>query len=143
MRISASKLVSNALLCEDVRQEINGKFMVAGIFTNDISVKEFPASIPFMIYAEIDLQMLRIAETAYFRFFPDRLKPLRIEVNISTFRPGYAGEDVPRAVFIVPKFTTTLESSNFINFDVSLNKKTWHRLFRKKVNLGKVTEGFI
>ena len=34
-----------SLLCDDVRQEINGKFMLIGLFER-LAVKEFPASIP-------------------------------------------------------------------------------------------------
>lgn len=141
MKASASKLVRTILLCEDVRQEINGKFMIAGIYSNDIKVKEFPANLALMMYAQVDMQMLRIANKVYFRFFADRIKPLRMEVDINSFKSD--SEDVTSAVFVVPRFIAKLDGPNFINFDVSINQKNWHRLFRKKVSHGPVTEGFI
>lgn len=140
MRESVSKLVKNVLLCEDVRQEINGKFMAAGIYPNDINVKEFPANISLCLYVEFDMKILKSIEHAHFRFFPDRIKPLRIEIGKEDFISG--NSDVKIGVFVVPKFIVKLKTEAYINFDVSINKKHWHRLFRKKVSLGPVTTPF-
>jgi len=38
------------LVCEDVRQEINGKFIILGLYTPDIVVFQIPTMLPSLTF---------------------------------------------------------------------------------------------
>src|SRR6478735_4996798 len=44
--------VTNVIVCEDVRQELNNQNTLVGVFAGDILVKEFPAPMRIAVYAE-------------------------------------------------------------------------------------------
>lgn len=44
--------VRAAILCEDIRQEVNNKLILIGVFTGDIVLSEFPGAIALRIYIE-------------------------------------------------------------------------------------------
>ena len=42
----------HAILCEDIREELNRKYSLFGVFSGDIHVPHFPANIKMAIYVE-------------------------------------------------------------------------------------------
>lgn len=47
--------IKTTILCDDVRQESGtGKYILIGVFTGDILVREFPAQVQLALYIEID-----------------------------------------------------------------------------------------
>lgn len=40
------------VLCDDVRQELNGKMLLIGVYATDIGVAQFPATFAFNIHAQ-------------------------------------------------------------------------------------------
>lgn len=134
MAFRLSKLVRNALLCEDIRQEKSNKHIILGIFADNIIAKEFPATLRFAIYVEIDLTILGEIETVYFRFLPHRLKPLDMEFDARSFNSS----DARVATLQVRPFGLHIDSPRSISFDVSIDKKRWHRVFRKEIVQGDI-----
>ena len=49
-----SAKIANAIICEDVRVEGNGKHIILGVFSADILVRELPAFIPIMLWLQLD-----------------------------------------------------------------------------------------
>lgn len=42
----------NAVLCDDIRQEKNNKYILIGVFSGDVVVPQFPATLALSLYAE-------------------------------------------------------------------------------------------
>jgi hypothetical protein len=42
----------NVVVCEDIRQEVHGKWSLMGVFSGDIVVPDFPAQIQIAFYVE-------------------------------------------------------------------------------------------
>src|SRR5688500_4908101 len=51
MPLEAGKF-RNAILCEDVREELRNKKSLMGVFAGDVLVDKFPAQIRFALYVE-------------------------------------------------------------------------------------------
>ncbi len=46
--------IANAVVCEDVRTEQNGKQIIIGVYSGDIVVSNVPAFIPVMLWLQLD-----------------------------------------------------------------------------------------
>ena len=46
--------IANAIICDDVRVERNGKHIIIGVYSGDIVVSETPALVPIMLWLQID-----------------------------------------------------------------------------------------
>jgi len=46
--------IANAIICDDIRVERNGKQLIIGVYSSDIVVPEAPALIPIMLWLQID-----------------------------------------------------------------------------------------
>lgn len=47
-----SSVFRNAILCDDIRQEKNNKYILIGVFSGDVVASQFPAALAFSVYAE-------------------------------------------------------------------------------------------
>lgn len=48
--------VHNLTVCEEVRQEMNGKFILLGVYTNSILVNQFPAQFPLSVWTLLEAE---------------------------------------------------------------------------------------
>jgi hypothetical protein len=65
---------SQVILCDDVRQETNGKYIIIGLFTSDILVNEFPAYLPLRLLITYEMEEIGDQKLDFLWFLDD--KPL-------------------------------------------------------------------
>jgi Family of unknown function (DUF6941) len=133
--MSAKEQIQNILLCEDVREEINHKRIIIGVYSGDILVKSFPA---------------RLAVTAYIEHRPQSLGKQKLEfvVSVGEKEQGrielLADTTDALAVSVVPfpKIGLTIEEPAEIRIDISMDGGKRERLLTKGVREGEVPMSF-
>ena len=97
--------IRNALLCDDIRSEINNKHTLVGVYEGDIVVPAFPCSIPAALYIEGEVKkpgdtqiVLRMSgpgndETVFNAKFSTTTKndAVSVPIRLPAVRMGQAG----------------------------------------------------
>lgn len=121
--------IRNALICDDVRQEVNGKHFLIGVYSGDILVPEFPAALALSAYLEIDAPTVGEQEL-HIRFCgPDG--------PLSGIRGAIEVQDTRHALALpTPRLPVALDRECEIAVEVSFDDKRWTTAVRKQVRLG-------
>lgn len=110
----------NVLLCEDVREEIGNKKTLVGVYSGDVVVKHFPATLRVAFYAEYMPMALNESQTLNFGLEIGGVNAVHGKVDIPpnsqhvavVLPQGIAHFDAPGD--LVLKFGTKLDSSDSI-----------------------------
>lgn len=78
--------VRNALLCEDVRDEIGNKKSLMGVLAGDVIVAEFPATLKVCVYAEIEFNPDRNIKRTEILLTHDDQEILRAQIEFEPSR---------------------------------------------------------
>lgn len=119
----------NAILCEDVREEIRNKKSLMGVFTGDVVVSEFPARIRMAIYLEyapIKGEGQHIIEIVL----------MRDEDEIARATASVDDDSKPRSI-ILPQGILLLEQGGDLVVRANVGEVSTEVL-RKSVQLGEV-----
>ena len=123
--------VVTALLCEQVRQEINNKFTIVGTFSGDVHVASFPAvflaSIYLQLYAKdagqfsVELQITSPGK--------DQPNQLMIALGAEITAPG-------PTVVPMPQFPIQSEGPGEITIELRQNGGAWNKIIERRIDLG-------
>jgi hypothetical protein len=122
--------IGSVIICDDIRKEVTNKEILIGVYTGDIVVSSFPASIPLAFWVEL---------TPY--------RPGKHEFNLRLSIPGKKGKLVIQAALEVATLTGT--SAAVAGFQITFDEPgeltleigfgdEWHLLRRKTVQQGPV-----
>ena len=122
--------VINALICDDVRKEANGKDILIGVYSGNISVKKVPANI--MLSAWINLQ---IEEPGEFNFEVRVIDP-----SGRTIVDGKIGlkakEKHDTASISLPKFSIMAQSMGKLKVQIRKRGGRWQTIISKDLVIG-------
>ena len=122
--------IESALLCEQIRQEIQNKVSIVGVFSSNIVVGQFPSTFPITIYLEID------AEVAG-----------EIELNVKLISPGSNRVEVKimgeialpgRSYIPMPAMPLVCDEPGPVTVEVSDGGEVWHTLIAREIQLGDI-----
>src|SRR5262245_20607167 len=83
-----------AFLCDDVRQENNGKFIFIGAYSGDISISEFPTTLP----ARLVIYLTNSEPAQYnteFEFSLNSKKFAMVAGSLTSAKPGGSFVSIP------------------------------------------------
>jgi hypothetical protein len=103
--------IVNAIICEDVRIERNGKQIIIGVYSSDIIVPETPALVPIMLWLQID-DVGREPEEYEFTGSMSDTDFVTGKFSVAT------GADSGRATISLGQFPLTIEREGTLKFDV-------------------------
>jgi hypothetical protein len=122
--------LNNFLLCEDVREEINRKHTLVGVYSGGILVAKFPANIRLAAFLELSFQ----TDGKHILFLRMRYKEREIAQLEAEITVGTAGV----GILALQSFNlNALEAGNF-EIDVSANKETWMLAIKKSISVGEI-----
>lgn len=127
---------SAALICDDIRKEVSGKDILIGVYSSDIVLGSFPATIPFAIWIEIYVSEPGAAAVE-FRFGLAGREPITLKADLRLEKSGHAS-------IVLPSMQVLIEEEGELYLDAREAKEgaDWHPLKRKKVIRGAVVSGF-
>lgn len=125
--------VVNAVVCDDIRYEINNKISLMGVFANNISVPNFPAvGLRMAVYCEVQV--------------PERGKQYSFEMkltyaNVERMRilGAFEVHDADVAVVASPQLNVALEREGELEISVSIDNNPPIKVIKKQVAVGTVT----
>lgn len=118
--------VRTALLCEDVRQEKSNKFILIGVFANDIVLSTMPAAIPISFFIELKSSKLG-TQHLYFRISGPGNESAKLKIGLDI-------KDAESVVAIPgPKLDIRMDADGVFKIDASTDEKRWVNLIAKKV----------
>ena len=118
--------IRNAVICEDVRQYNNNKFIIIGVYSNDIVADSFPATINLSLYSEILIDRVGVFQV-YARILVNDTMIVSAELAFS----GRGPNDVATVIF--PPVVLHLPSESIVTFQISTDNETWDDLAQKRV----------
>jgi hypothetical protein len=122
--------VVNAIICDDIRREDNGKAILIGVYGSNIILQSLPATLALSIWVHLDARFsgekvinFRVIGTAR-----NPISELAVDANIA--RPG--GVIVP-----IPPFPVFLESEGELTVEMRVGDGAWVKIRALKVELRK------
>lgn len=120
------KLVS-ALICDDVRREANGKFILIGAYSGDVRVNKFPAALALQLVLQTD------ASSAGEAPFEIRVRDGEQQLaagggELKSIAPGPALVPLPAFPFFISQETT-------LHFEVKLENREWEMVRALNIKL--------
>lgn len=123
--------VRNAILCNDIRQEINQKYILIGVFTNAIIVSSLPIDLDLALYLEIE--PLTVGEANILINLEIDGEPA-FDFHLKGNAKELSGTTVPK----IPRFVVGLEKECEIAFKIQFGDGVKSEIIRKKVIQGTV-----
>ena len=125
--------VRNAILCEDVREEINGKHVLVGVVSEGFVVREFPAELRIATYLEVQLTSSPGAHEFFVRLgYTAGKAPLLIRAQVLFPKAG------TRYAISTPPMQLRAERPGHIVGALSTDRKTWTTYLRRSIAQGEV-----
>lgn len=119
--------IGNALLCEDVRKEDNGKQILIGVFPGDLLIPDFPAQVQLAFYIEL-IAPAGVTELEIRMSGPQKGRAiLRAKIDHEMEGP---------AAVATPKISVLMEKEGIFRIDARVPDGHWSNLITKKVSLG-------
>lgn len=126
--ITVGKLeLGNVLICDEVRQERNGKFILLGVFAGDILVSTIPASVPLSFYIELNVPSPG-HHALSLRFSGPGEHSATLKVNLEAAEAGPGGINGPR-------MEVAMTQEGELRVDASTDDENWVNLVSKRVRL--------
>jgi hypothetical protein len=122
---------TNIILCDDVRAEINNKFMLIGVYTADILVAAFPQRLRFSMYFEYIPEESGEKEM-FFKLAIGDEKPAQFQLKLSVSKPNI------NTPIIIPPVEMTINKESEFRVECSEDNKKWIRLITKHILIGDI-----
>jgi hypothetical protein len=129
MKIDKDLTITNFLICEDIRQENNNKFILIGVFSSSLKLSAIPAVLPISLYIEGRTNF--IGDRSLFVKFsgPDEGEAtVELGLRITEENEGFL-------VVAVPKLNISFNKEGSFQVDLSGDGKSWKRVATRKVSL--------
>lgn len=123
--------ILNTIVCEDVRQEISGKWSILGTFSGDIIVPVLPTNIKLALYMESNV-------TKPYKG-PMNLR-MRLDNDVILEAPGRMDSKVGITVMPIPQFVIGVDHPGRLTVEVGTDDR-WFEVSAKKLILGKMKDG--
>ncbi|HEX4736761.1 MAG TPA: hypothetical protein VH331_04280 [Allosphingosinicella sp.] len=122
-------VINNALLCEDVRQEMNNKFIIIGVFSGDIILPIVPARVAISAYLDGRVKV-RGKNSLHIRYSgPDPAKEMVIEAAFEALH------DSQQVTIPLPRGDVLMDQEGEFCIDISDDGNEWVPLIRKRIIL--------
>lgn len=121
--------IEAALLCEDVREEVNRKHALLGVFAGDVLVQSFPATIKFAVYVVMKVTESKQRTLAIRARFDADQGGIMAQASLG---PEHSGISVA----IIPQFYVTTEVPGRFVVEISAEEGKWMELVSKAVSQG-------
>lgn len=131
--MSLSDRFPTVVICEDVREEINHKRILIGVFSGDILVSSLPGQLSLTLYIEHKLQGEQKLE---FIIYYAEEEQARIEMQAETKEVGVI------AVIPFPRFGLAIKKPGELRVDVSIDSGEPEKLIAKTVGVGEIPSSF-
>lgn len=123
--------IMNAILCEDVRREVNGKHTIVGAVSEGLNIASFPGQIRVAVYLE--LALVNAGEhSLYIRLSYSKVAPVVIQVDLQTETKNTV------AGIGVPSFNLPVTAPGWIVLEISEDEQKWRRVLRRPVGVGPI-----
>jgi len=119
-----------AVLCEDVREEVNRKHSLMGVYSGNILVPQFPAHLRLALYADLNLPG-RGEYALSLRANYDGKEQFNLKAQIKSEKLGSSALVLPSFVLKVP------DEGDFV-LDYSFDGGEWQQLMKKHVSVGEI-----
>jgi hypothetical protein len=117
----------NVIVCEDIRDEMNGKKSLMGVYSGDVIVPTMPAVVRFAVYTEYETDADDGNQLDFdFRLLQDDTELIKVHGSVVV----QSGQNVVLA--LPPGLATFLKDARF-RVLVSVNKREEIELVSKKV----------
>lgn len=124
----------NALVCDDVRIENNGKHIIIGVYTGDIIVSGFPFFLTPCFWVSLPATPPGQYTVSIRYSYDGKI--------IDTFKAQFDVKNTGGVAFATPKVILQGESAADFVVEVSTDAKSWREIQRKKVLMGTVPSNF-
>lgn len=120
----------NAILCDDIREEAGNKTSLMGVFSGDVVVPSFPASINVAFFLQYFLDESDPSE------FSARMRLLDGDKELAKFAMnGVANKQNPDLTFLVQRGVATFDKETVLRVLVAMNDGQEEEVLRKKISL--------
>src|SRR5437879_3808001 len=120
--------IRNAILCEDVRQEKSNKFILIGVFANNILVGDTPASVAVALYIEA---VSKVASGELFlRYSGPGEGSALIGLNYTASQKDASFD--PVITIVAPRIDVLMEKEGTFKIELSEDQRSWHTLVETK-----------
>ena len=126
--------IQNALLCEDLRPEQNGKWTILGAFSGDIVVPSLPTNIKLTAYIEIFLNK-KYRGNIHFRMLLDGAECMKISGKMEG-NLGYSAIPLPQFIVGIPKPGSLVA-------EISTDGQNWLEIIKRRLSIGKFDKGIL
>jgi hypothetical protein len=117
-----------AIVCEDVRKELGNKRSLIGVFSGDVVVGEFPATLSLAAYFEYITDVAGMFDIEFVVYFGDR-QVAKFEAGLSVVEP-----DQP-SVMDLPRMNLTVLGPGDIRIEMGTKPNAPETIITKRVML--------
>lgn len=126
--------IKSAILCEEVRAEVGGKHTLLGVFSGNINVSKFPASIRLAMYFELET-----SEEAVFTS--------KIRIKYGNKDPVVGDAEIrateKTAALVTPMMNLSAEEEGDFVTEISFGDDQWQEVIRKHIAIGPVEQPYL
>lgn len=124
--------IRSRVLCQDIRQEKNGKLILIGVYPGDIMFANFPANNYFSFYIEAD--SIGVAKgNLHVRVNVNNEEAVRMEIGLQV-EPG------GRIVIPSPPLHLKFPEAGVLEFEMSDDEESWQTLIKRDFHQGDIQE---
>ena len=128
------KKFRNAIICDDIRDEIGNKKSLMGVMNGDIFVATFPATIPLAIYLDYQHDSSTDKVIIDFRLMQDDVQIAQGNLQV----PLKEGQP---ASFIIPRGYVSFDKPRIFRVLASIDGQPEEEILRKKIDVTSSTSG--
>jgi hypothetical protein len=123
--------IAATVICDDVRQEVNGKQIIIGVYGNRIVVSSMPFGIPISIWMEFDAKKLGKNSFQVKISYSTGFETV-IRVDLDIYEIGSIG-------IATPPILVSGAADGQLTVEVSNDGKKWKVIKRKAIQRGTIT----
>jgi hypothetical protein len=121
--------IRSRILCEEVRQEKNNKYILLGVFGGDIFVDALPASVPFALYFDG-----KVASKEPGDFYIRMSGPGKGSAIMAVkYTPSVDNASV---AIVTPRLEVTLDEVGILKIETSDDEQNWVVQIERNVKIG-------
>lgn len=121
---------SSVVICDDIRQETNGKQILIGVYGNAVIVPSMPFSIPLCAWIEYQTREIGV-DTVHVRLSYTTGFSVSVRIDIQIHEAGTLGLAIP------PVLVSGAADGELV-IELSRNGATWREIKRKPIRRGQI-----
>jgi hypothetical protein len=122
--------IRSRILCEEVRQEKNNKYILLGVFSGDIFVESLPADVPLALYFDG-----KVASKEMGDFYIRLSGPGEGKAIMSVkYKPS---DEATNVAIVTPRVEVNLEKEGILKVETSDDQEHWTLQLERTVKIGK------